>query len=109
MHMQMAWAAITMTPEIFDDIESVSHRIMAKFPKDENVYIALGRSPAPFEAYLSTEDNADVWNIPLSSFRYGVTDQVLTPEQETVLFEHFDRYFPKSSELNGRSVVLMDY
>lgn len=91
----------------FESIEKVSLYILSHYPKDEYIYVGIGRSPVPVMAYLQSEENTLIRNLPLTNFRHGTeTYPPLTHMEESKLFQHFDRYLPSDSELKGRAKIL---
>ncbi|MEO5968792.1 MAG: hypothetical protein ABIQ95_02595 [Bdellovibrionia bacterium] len=96
--------------ESFQEISAVSEIITQECPPDACVVIGIGRSPSPFIAHLQNQKPGWAWNVPLSSFRYGMSGiKPLSAELEEGLFDHFDRFLPPASELVGRQILLFDF
>ncbi len=93
----------------FQSVQQVSTYILLQYPRNEYIYIGIGRSPVPVMAYLQTEDETLVRNIPLTGFRYGEvsTSPQLCLDEEKRLYQHFDQFLPTHSDLNGRKKALI--
>ncbi len=71
------------------------------------MYLGIGRSPVPIMAYLQTEKNTLVRNIPLTNFQYRSRHKPLTSEEEEKLYQHFDKLLPVDAESDGREKNLI--
>lgn len=96
--------------EEFDDIKELAEKIKSACPPEECLVVGIGRSPTPVTTLLKMERDHYAWTVPLSSFRYGIGPfkPALQDDQKMVLFEHFDKYFPKPEERRGRRILLVD-
>lgn len=96
--------------EIFQSIAVISHIIQRICPPTHCLVIGIGRSPTPFSAYLQFKLDHYFWNIPLSNFKNGLEEGVESKEDlRMVLFNHFHKYLPSDSEINHRSIVVLDF
>lgn len=100
----------------FESIQGVSNYILNKYPRDQYLYLGIGSSPTPVIAYLKTENETMVRNLPLASFRYGVsrspefTGAQLSRASEDLLYTYMDYFIPNVSELGERkNILLIDF
>jgi|GEM_PF-3969888 len=93
----------------FASIEEVSQTLLSLCPKDRCVIVGIGRSPTPFLAYLETMTEHYVYNIPLTAFRYGISQDPLDAEHREKLYRHFSTFLPDALSLNGPSIMLLDF
>jgi HEAT repeat protein len=99
----LAFAYPPLGEEEFKTIELIGIRIADACPKETCIVIGIGRSPTPIMAYLQAYDTAKAINLPLSNFR----NKNLTNEQETILFNHFDKFIDPSHELAGKNEIIV--
>lgn len=117
----------------WQELSNISEVILRQFPPGKNIYLGIGRSPTPLLA-LFKEMGVQALNLPLSHMRNhplprGSTTEVslskrilralqlilperlepLTSDEESRLFEHFDKFLPPASELSNKTLVLIDY
>lgn len=92
----------------FESIEKISRHILSNYPKEQYIYVGVGRSPVPIMAYLQSEAGTVVCNVPLTNFRYGVGSYPkLNTSEEDRLFQHFDDYLPSELERGERNKILL--
>lgn len=92
----------------FESVEKASKYILKHYPRGQYIYVGLGRSPVPVMAYLQSETNTLVRNVPLTDFRYGTDGHPkLSAKEESRLVQHFDEYLPSNCELEGRKKILL--
>lgn len=93
----------------FESIEKVSNHILTHYPREQYIYVGIGRSPVPIIAYLQSENRTLVRNVPLSKFQYGfgIASSELNPTEEATLFQHFDNYLPSNEEMGERNKILI--
>lgn len=99
-----------LSEEVVQSIVTVSHIIQSICPPKDCLIVGIGRSPTPFAAYWQLKSEGYFWNIPLSNFRNGLEEGVESKKDLiNVLFDHFQKYLPLESEMNNRSVVVLDF
>jgi hypothetical protein len=102
-----------------DDYQEIKNAALqiADIDNPNAMVIGMGRSPAPFVAFLSQLRPGLAMNLSLSRFRYFPeipgrkvkgSFGPLRPEEEQALFAHFDRYLPETL-LQNKKIVLLDY
>src|SRR5690349_19693248 len=82
----------------YASVKRVAEQVKKACDPSDCILIGLGRSPAPIQAYFAAtgEQKGYSWNLPLSKFRYGVSQPKLNAENERALYQHFDTYLPDS-------------
>ncbi len=100
-----SWCFAEVGKKEFESIEKVSQYILSRYPREEYTYIGLGRSPVPVMAYLQSEENTLIRNLPLTDFKYP--DEELSLQQKKRLFQHFDQFLPLQTELRGRTKLII--
>lgn len=96
-----------ITPETYRDIKKITLSLYHYCPPDDCIFIALGRSPAPFSAYIKLlTDN--IINLPLSGFMLHPKLLTYDNDLEEKLYAHFDKYLDYQ-KIGNRKVVLFDF
>lgn len=94
-----------ITDEEFEAVAMISEKLLSSFSEAETIYVGIGRSPAPFLAYLNAKE-IQTYMLPLSSFKRG---ESLSTEMSDKLYRHLDEYYPAEHVTAGKSVVLIDF
>lgn len=80
----------------------------SEYPKEQYIYVGIGRSPVAIMAYLQSEEGTVVCNLPFTNFRYGFDQYLqLNSTEENKLFQHFDDYLPLEFEKGERKKFLL--
>jgi hypothetical protein len=90
------------------------------YPTDKYYHIYIGRSGTLLSRMAQNVDPTSTSNLPFSGAhmpgQYIPSRKPdegaffpLTPQQELLLFQHFDRVLPSPEVLRGRKIVLIDY
>lgn len=111
--------AQNIDPQLIEDVRQVSEGLLERYPKDQYHFLALGRSPTLFVAYLQLVAENYISPLPLSSLQnlgdlklllthrqYGIH---LSAKDTALLFEHFENFIPKAEQLQGRKLMIIDY
>ena len=111
-----------LTQEEFDQVQELARDIMRTYPPDRYHYLGLGKSPTAVMAFLQeygSRANISATNMPLSKFGHSVSSMSraeskvaegapLNAEQRQRLWDHFDRFVPTVSDLEGKDILLID-
>ncbi|MGZ5279179.1 MAG: hypothetical protein ACXWC9_04510, partial [Pseudobdellovibrionaceae bacterium] len=88
----------------FLEVKEISERILVKFPPNQNVYLGVGRSPAPFMAFFRAIGIESLFGLPITAMKSHPDSSdwipwkmmqgfhgALNPKTEKELFLHFDQ------------------
>jgi hypothetical protein len=87
-----------MSEAAYSDLRDASIALMKRYPPSQNVYVGLGRDPAPFIAFLQAI-GATALNFPASGGYFSKSEE---------LDRHFEKLIPKSVRQGNRTLVLLD-
>ena len=79
--------------------------VREKFSEEQYFFVGVGRSPTPLITALQIQKPGSAMNLPFTAM--GRTRN--WEDYEEWSFEHFDRFIPYQSQLNGKRLLLIDY
>lgn len=94
--------------------EAVVDTILREHDPATHAYVGVGRSPAILIALMQNRNPALANTLPLSDFYHHPAAHPkyyppLSPELETRIYDHLDRYLPASARSGEKSLVLIDF
>lgn len=94
-------------PRLMPEIARVGRHVIDAYPPARSAVIGVGRAASPILAYLETLHPGYTAQLPLSNAR--LTYEQLRPKRAAAIREHLRRMLPPPSQLNGKTILLLDY